>query len=121
MLPGYCRITILTNYAKQNKVICVVSAIGGITDKLLKAGLLAKEKNKDYKTEYKAIKKIHLSILSELIPANNTKISDALEEKLKHLKNLLDGIYLINELSPQTSDRLVSFGELLSSFIIAET
>jgi len=114
-------ITILENYAKESNVICVVSAVGGVTDKLLKAGTLAKNGNKDYKTEYKAIKKKHLIVLNELIPTNDTKVSDALEKKLKQLKNLLDGIFLINELSPQTSDRLVSFGELLSSYIIAET
>ncbi|WP_044398334.1 bifunctional aspartate kinase/homoserine dehydrogenase I [Lacinutrix sp. Hel_I_90] len=114
-------IAILEDYAKQSKVICVVSAVGGITDRLLKAGQLAKDNNKDYKKEYKAIKNKHLTMLSELIPTNETKVADALEEKLKQLKNLLDGIFLINELSPQTSDRLLSFGELLSSFIIAET
>lgn len=114
-------ISILEDYAKHSKVICVVSAIGGITDKLLKAGQLATEKNKNYKKEYKSIKKKHLAILDELIPNKNAKVTETLETKLKELKNLLDGIYLINELSPQTSDRLVSFGEILSSFVIAET
>ena len=114
-------ITILENYSKQDKVICVVSAFGGITDKLLKAGNLAKNSDKNYTAEYESIKVKHFKILEALIPKNNTAISKALDGKLKKLKNLLDGIFLINELSLQTSDRLVSFGELLSSFIIAET
>ncbi|APY00003.1 bifunctional aspartate kinase/homoserine dehydrogenase I [Lacinutrix venerupis] len=114
-------ITILEDYSKQDKVICVVSAVGGITDKLLNAGNLAKNSEKSYKTEYKAIKAKHITILETLVPNNNSKIIKVLEEKLKSLKNLLDGIFLIKELSPQTSDRLVSFGELLSSYIIAET
>ncbi|WP_055437364.1 bifunctional aspartate kinase/homoserine dehydrogenase I [Lacinutrix algicola] len=114
-------ITILEDYSKKDKVICVVSAVGGITDKLLKAGNLAKDNNKNYKTEYKSIKAKHIKVLEELIPQNNAAIIKELDGKLKKLKNLLDGIFLINELSPQTSDRLVSFGELLSSFIIAET
>ena len=114
-------ITILEEYSKKDKVICVVSAIGGITDKLLKAGHLAKDNDKNYKLEYKSIKAKHLKVLEELIPNNNTAIVAVIEGKLKNLKNLLDGIFLINELSPQTSDRLVSYGELLSSLIIAET
>ena len=114
-------IAILEDYSKNDNIICVVSAVGGITDRLLNAGNLAKDKNKEYKTEYKSIRKKHLDVLSKLIPNNNDVISKALKEKLNDLKSLLDGIFLINELSPQTSDRLLSFGELLSSYIIAET
>ena len=114
-------IAILENYSAKDKVIAVVSAVGGITDKLLKAGQLAKEKNGSYKTDFKTIKKIHFSILEELMPTNNITVLEGLEKKSQNLKKLLDGIYLINELSPQTSDKLVSFGELLSSYIIVET
>ena len=59
-------ISILDNYSKQDQVICVVSAVGGITDKLLKAGELAQNKNSDYISDFKSIKQIHLNILSEL-------------------------------------------------------
>ena len=114
-------IQILDNYSKEDSLICVVSAVGGITDKLLKAGELAQNKNESYLSEYKLIKQIHLDILSELIPNQNEASKEYLESKLHALKSLLDGIYLINELSPKTSDKLVSFGEQLSSFIIAET
>ena len=114
-------ISILEDYATKDKVICVVSAVGGITDKLLKAGYLAEAKNRDYKNEFKNIKNKHLTIVSKLIPENNSEVIDCLNEILKQSKNLLDGIYLINELSPQTADKLVSFGELLSSHIISET
>lgn len=114
-------VSILTNYAKTNKVICVVSAVGGITDKLLEAGQLAQTKNSSYKDTFNTIKTIHLDIVKELIPTNNAEVLNTVETTLNELKNLLDGIYLINELSPKTSDKLVSFGELLSSYIIAET
>ncbi len=114
-------IQILDRYSKQSKIICVVSAIGGITDKLLEAGHLAKSKNVGYKKIFIAIEKKHLDIVKELIPKQNKSNQNAITNKLKELKDLLDGIYLINELSPKTSDKLVSFGELLSSYIIAET
>lgn len=114
-------VKILKNYAETSTVICVVSAIGGITDKLLHSGHLAQSKDANYISEFKIIKKIHLDILTGLIPTENTLVKTQLNEQLDDLKNLLDGIFLINELSPKTSDKLVSFGELLSSFIIAET
>ncbi|WP_028873436.1 bifunctional aspartate kinase/homoserine dehydrogenase I [Psychroserpens burtonensis] len=114
-------ISILDNYSQNNRVICVVSAIGGITDKLLKAADMAQRKNRDYILEYEAIAEKHHSILLELIPSGNETISTPLSNKLQDLRSLLDGIFLINELSPKTSDKLVSFGELLSAFIIAET
>jgi aspartokinase/homoserine dehydrogenase 1 len=102
-------------------VICVVSAVGGITDKLLKAGELAQSKHQNYKSAFDAISDKHHAILSELIPSKNEAIATHLKTKLQELRNLLDGIFLINELSPKTSDKLVSFGELLSAYIIAET
>lgn len=113
-------IGILKEYSEENKVIAVVSAVGGITDKLLKSGYLAQIKDESYISEFEEIKSIHLNILSNLIPNCPKPTLEALEKKLNRLKSLLDGIYLINELSPKTSDKLVSFGELLSSFIIAE-
>ncbi|WP_299781146.1 bifunctional aspartate kinase/homoserine dehydrogenase I [uncultured Formosa sp.] len=114
-------VSILTKYAQTDKVICVVSAVGGITDKLLEAGQLAQSKNSAYSDSFTNIKNIHLNIIKELIPTNNEAVIQHVESKLEALKNLLDGIYLINELSPKTSDKLVSFGELLSSYIIGET
>jgi aspartokinase/homoserine dehydrogenase 1 len=100
----------------------VVSAIGGITDKLLLAGELAKNKDASYIETVKIIKKTHFNIISELNSNGDGRlIAREAEVKFHELENLLNGIYLINELSPKTSDKLVSFGELLSSFVIAET
>ncbi len=114
-------ISILDSYAKIDSVICVVSAVGGITDKLLLSGKQAQNKDTSFIETYNLIKEIHLNIINELNPKQNDAILSYIENKLAELKNLLDGIYLINELSPKTSDKLVSFGELMSSSIIAET
>lgn len=113
-------ISIIVATALSDTIICVVSAIGGITDKLLQAGILANNKDLSYANEFEAIKKIHIKLLSELIPKQNKSVLNHIEKILLELKNLLDGIYLINELSPKTSDKLLSFGELLSSYIISE-
>lgn len=114
-------ISILNTYAKNSAVVCVVSAVGGITDKLLNAGTLAQQGSHAFVDEFELIKKIHFEIFSELNPAQKNNPNPYLEEQLSHLKKLLEGIFLINEQSPKTSDKLVSFGELLSSFIITET
>ncbi len=114
-------IEILANYSKQDSIICVVSAVGGITDKLINLANLALKKDKSYLEAFKGIKKIHVDIITELIPKKNEKVLKSIEDKFNELKSLLDGIYLINELSPKTSDKLVSYGELLSSYIITET
>jgi aspartokinase/homoserine dehydrogenase 1 len=114
-------IDILENYSKNDSIICAVSAVGGITDKLLLAGKQAQSKDAEYNTTFNLIKDIHFDIINELNPSNGKSLREQVEADLNALKNLLDGIYLINELSPKTSDKLVSFGELLSSFIIAET
>ncbi len=114
-------ISILEDYSKNDSIICAVSAVGGITDKLLLAGNYAKNKDKQFKDILEGIEESHFNIVNALIPNNNESVMAFVESKLDELKSLLDGIFLINELSPKTSDKLVSFGELLSSYIIAET
>ncbi|WP_298555732.1 bifunctional aspartate kinase/homoserine dehydrogenase I [uncultured Algibacter sp.] len=114
-------INILENYGKEDSIACVVSAVGGITDKLLLAGKQAQNKDRSFVETFNFIKEKHFSIIKELNPENNDSILEYAEERHNSLKNLLEGIFLINELSPKTSDKLVSYGERLSSFIIAGT
>ena len=114
-------ISILEDYSKNDSIICTVSAVGGITDKLLLAGKHAQNKDKQFKDVLEIIEESHFTIINELIPNNNESVMAFVGGKLDELKSLLEGIFLINELSPKTSDKLVSYGELLSSYIISET
>lgn len=114
-------INILENYSKTDAVVCVVSAVGGITDKLLLAGKQAQNKDQTFLETFEGIKERHYNVIKELNPSNNKGVLNYVDDKLSSLHSLLEGIYLINELSPKTSDKLVSYGELLSSYIIAET
>ncbi|KJD36177.1 aspartate kinase [Tamlana sedimentorum] len=114
-------ISILEDYSKKESVVCVVSAVGGITDKLLLAGKQAQSKDLAYVDTFNFISEKHLGIINELTPLKGQSIIAFVNQRLNELKSLLDGIYLINELSPKTSDKLVSYGEILSSFIIGET
>ena len=67
-------IDILSNYSQDDAIICVVSAVGGITDKLINMANQALIKDKAYVDSFKSIKKIHIDITSELIPKKNEKI-----------------------------------------------
>ena len=113
-------INILDNYSKDTPVVCIVSAVGGITDKLIEAANLALRKDRSYINAFENIRKIHHEIITGIIHSDNEHVIEHVDKKLSSLKELLEGIYLINELSPKTSDKLVSYGELLSSYIITE-
>ena len=111
---------VIENSAK-NKIALVVSALGGITDVLLEAGNLACKGDESYFKNFKIIEERHLQVTRELISVNNQSgVLGQVKRMLNKLENTLEGVFLINELSPKTSDKIVSFGELLSSYIISE-
>jgi len=115
-------IDIVKESSKEQPVAVVVSAFGGITDLLLEAGIMASNGNKNYSQTLKIIEERHLQIAKELIPVNlQSTALGYIKKMLNILENTLEGVFLVNELSPKTSDKIVSFGELLSSYIISET
>jgi bifunctional aspartokinase / homoserine dehydrogenase 1 len=114
-------INILKQQSQNTPIAVVVSAVGGITDKLLNAANQAVAKQSSYKDTFNDIKNQHLNIIDSIITKNSqSTVKEFVSAKLTHLEQLLDGLYLINELSPKTTDKLLSFGELLSSYIINE-
>lgn len=115
-------IEIVKNESLSENVTVVVSAIGGITDKLLAAADKAIEKNKNYKNDFESLRLKHVEVIDGLLSGESHETTlDIVLNHLSKLEKILDGIYLINELSPKTTDKLLSFGELLSSLIIYET
>lgn len=115
-------IDIVLEKSKQEAVIVAVSAFSGVTDLLLKAASLASEKNDDYRTVILEIEKKHLeAIKALLIETEQASLLHHTKRNIAQLETLLEGCYLLGELTPRTSDMIVSFGELLSSFIIAES
>ncbi|MGV8947733.1 MAG: bifunctional aspartate kinase/homoserine dehydrogenase I [Lutibacter sp.] len=114
-------IAIVKDSAYNSKVIVVVSALSGITDILLEAGNLACLGDENYKDQFKLVEESHLNVIRELIPVGNqSSVLGHVKKMLNKLEATLEGVFLINELSAKTSDKIASFGELLSSFIIAE-
>ncbi|AMC10077.1 bifunctional aspartokinase I/homoserine dehydrogenase I [Lutibacter profundi] len=114
-------IHIVKKSAKKSKIAVIVSAFGGVTNLLLEAGDLACANNKFYLEKLQDIEERHLQIVRELISINSqSSILGTVKKMLNKLEDILEGVFLINELSNKTADKIVSFGELLSSYIIAE-
>lgn len=106
---------------KKSPVIVVVSALGGVTDLLQLAANQASNKEEAYHENYEVIAHRHLDIVRELISVNQQAgiLSNVLR-KLNELETLLQGVFYLGELSLQTKDVILSFGERLSSFLIGE-
>jgi len=112
---------IIANHSQKNNLFVVVSALGGITDLLLKAGTQAAANNKSYKDTLLEIEKRHLDTVRELIPVTDQSgVISTVKSKLNDLESLCEGSYLLSELSPKTSSVIASYGEILSSYIISE-
>ncbi|MGN6436672.1 MAG: bifunctional aspartate kinase/homoserine dehydrogenase I [Agriterribacter sp.] len=113
-------IDIVKNRLEKDKTIVVVSALGGTTDALLNAGQLAAQANELYKEELLRIEQRHLDTVKQLIPVQNQSSVLSLVKKMcNEIEDVCNGVFLLGELSTRTKDRIVSFGELLSSQIIA--
>lgn len=103
-----------------NKTIVVVSALGGVTDELLKCGTLAAAGDNQYKDVLQKLTERHLKAVKELMPLN--KQSAALSfvmQQFNEVQDICNGIYLLNDFTNRTRDRILSYGELISSQIIS--
>ncbi|MGL2965975.1 bifunctional aspartate kinase/homoserine dehydrogenase I [Flavobacterium sp. XGLA_31] len=113
-------INIITHKSQEDQLAVVVSAFSGVTDLLILAGKTASAKDKAYKEILNEIDKKHKDAIDELIPlSEQSDIINTINSDINLLKTLLDGCYLLGELSSRTADIVAGFGELLSSQIIA--
>jgi aspartokinase/homoserine dehydrogenase 1 len=113
-------IAIVKEKLKTDKLFVVVSAMGGTTDALLECGKLAAAGNEAYKEKLREIEQRHIATVKELIPVQQQSALLSLVKKMcNEIEDLCNGIFLLNELSVRTIDKLLSYGELLSSQMIA--
>ena len=108
--------------AGREPVIVVVSALGGITDKLIKTSRMAAAGDAAYEDEFREIVSRHVEMVKRAIPEFDAQMTmqRRVGELLNELKDIFQGIYLIKDLSQKTSDTIVSYGERLSSIIAAQ-
>ena len=112
---------IVEKEARHQPVIVVVSALGGIADKLISTSQLAVEGGENWKKEYELMVERHHKIIDTII--TNTKDRELLFNKVDtlftELHSIYYGVYLIHDLSKKTLDTIVSYGERLSSNIVS--
>lgn len=112
---------IVKDKSEEGKLAVVVSALGGVTDKLIAAGKAAAEGNESYKDILAELEERHLAEVRKLIPiAGQSTVLSQVKKLLNGLESTCEGVFLIGELSKKTLDRIMSNGELLSSYIISE-
>ncbi|MDP3452189.1 MAG: bifunctional aspartate kinase/homoserine dehydrogenase I [Bacteroidales bacterium] len=113
-------VSIVADAVKKDRTILVASAIGGCTDKLIKAASLASDRDLDYKEIISSLEDIHNTIILGLIPEDYREQTRAkCGDMFKSLNGLLEGISLTGELTQGSCDLAVSYGELLSTTIIS--
>ena len=104
--------------AQQDDVIVVVSALGGITDKILKAAENAASGTGNFHTELTEIRTKHDDTIGELFNGSE-EVHAVVETLLDELEQILTGITLVGELTAKTLDRIAGIGERISSHIVA--
>jgi aspartokinase/homoserine dehydrogenase 1 len=101
-------------------VIVVVSALGGVTDKLVNMSKLASKGDLSYKNQFDEIVERHVTIVKNSVDeSTREKVLKKTLETLSELENILIGVSLIKDLSPKTLDTILSYGERLSSYVIS--
>ncbi|MCF6356189.1 MAG: bifunctional aspartate kinase/homoserine dehydrogenase I [Draconibacterium sp.] len=105
--------------SQKDDVIVVVSALGGITDKILNAAATASSGAGDFRVEFTEIKRRHDEVIDKLF-YKSTSIKYIVNELLDELEQILTGIKLVGELTAKTLDRIVGIGERISSNIVAQ-
>jgi aspartokinase/homoserine dehydrogenase 1 len=104
---------------KYSNAIIVVSALSGVTDLLIQTAIDASISNGKYLETLAHLEQKHIDCVLELIPINNSSALQIVKEYFAELKNIYEGIYRLSELTLRTKDKVISFGELLSSKIIS--
>lgn len=106
--------------AESGRVVVVVSALGGVTDQLIAVSGMAAKADPAYAEQYEAICERHRAAIAESVPARLQEETRAQAEALlEELGNILRGVFLIQDLSPKTTNTIVSYGERLSSLIVS--
>ena len=107
--------------AEKEPVIVVVSALGGVTDQLIRTAAMATQGDIAYETEFDSLVRRHESMINDVIPSGSKKrtLGKKIHALLDELKDIYQGLYLLKDISSNMEDTVVSYGERLSSLIVA--
>lgn len=105
---------------EQESVVVVVSALGGLTDKLILTSKLAQEGNRSYEDEFKLIELRHFEVIEGVVAADKqAAVKDQVSVLLTEMKAVYDSIFTFKMLNLKVSDLVVSFGERMSAIIVS--
>ena len=112
---------IVETEARKQPVIVVVSALNGITDKLIATSQLAKNGDEHYREEFDAMVSRHHQMIDKIVtdPKKRIDLFNNVDQLFEQLRSIYYGVYLIHDLSEKTQDAIISYGERLSSHIVA--
>ncbi|MDQ2747809.1 MAG: bifunctional aspartate kinase/homoserine dehydrogenase I [Acidobacteriota bacterium] len=113
-------VEIVKREIEKDSCVVVLSAMQGTTDALIEAGKCAAGGDETFREKIAAIKNRHLAAIVELMPEGQRReIENSVEAAVGKLERIGEGVFLLHELSARTLDRIVSFGEILSTKIVA--
>lgn len=111
---------IVKSESLRGKVIVIVSALHGVTDQLIKAAEHASVKDENYIQIVQNLEEKHISLVKELFPiAEQSSWLSFVKKHFNDIEDLCNGIAVLGELTNRIKDKIASYGELLSSKIIA--
>ncbi len=113
-------IAIVKERVKTKQAIVVVSAMSGVTDQLILLAQSASQGNEAYKTIIQNLEQKHLDAVRALLPIQQQSGTLSMVKQLiNEIESNCDGLFMLRELTMRMQDRLISYGEILSSKIIA--
>ena len=112
---------IVETEARTQPVVVVVSALGGITDKLIATSQMALKGDDKWREEFDAMVTRHHQMIDTIITDDKKRVDlfNKVDQLFDQLKSIYYGVYLIHDLSKKTENAIVSYGERLSSNIVA--
>ncbi|HEY8387145.1 MAG TPA: bifunctional aspartate kinase/homoserine dehydrogenase I [Parasegetibacter sp.] len=114
-------IAVIQKKQNQGKIIVVVSAMSGVTDKLIQSGMHASNGNEEYRNIISDMELKHLTLVRSLMPVTEqSSLLSRVKQLINELESVCDGVFILRELSISARDRILAFGELLSSLILTE-
>jgi len=113
-------VAIIEAACRANRVAVVVSAFGGATETLIQMANQAAGGKKHYLKELEGFEASHRALADALVPADKSA-RPQLDAYMANLRDTLQGLYLIRELSPRSMDLVMSFGERLSAMIVSRS
>ena len=107
--------------SQSDDVIVVVSALGGITDRLINTAKLAAKGDKQYEEELSLMLKRHEQMIRDVIEVKRRRRANKhVRQLFDELSDIMHGLFLLHDLSEKTLDTIMSYGERLSTQIVVE-